>query len=80
MEGTWLRKQFKEWEAEESKATQLRRESADQDYIKRTPAYVRQALEFYIETGDLLRAARKYTLSYPELNSYRIKANIPRVV
>jgi len=29
-------------------------------------------LELYIETGDLIRAARKYKIPYTELNNYRI--------
>ena len=75
-----LREKLKKWKEEDLKEKKLRGKYANQEYMKKTPENVRKALEFYIETGDLLRAARTYKIPYIEFNSYRIKANIPLIV
>lgn len=75
-----LSEKLKEWEEEDMKERKLRDKFADWDYMENASENVRKALELYIETGDLIRAARKYKIPYTELNNYRIKANIPLIV
>jgi hypothetical protein len=64
----------REWE-EDRELRELRR-SADWRYIESLPPRVREAIELYIETGDLWLAARLAGMSEDEFNEVRIKAGI----
>lgn len=65
---------MREWE-EDRELRELRR-SADWRYIESLPPRVREAIELYIETGDLWLAARLAGMSEDEFNEVRIKAGI----
>jgi len=71
-----LEKLVKEWEEEDRELRELRRRSADWRYIESLPPRVREAIELYIETGDLWLAAKLAGMSEDEFNEVRIKAGI----
>ncbi len=60
-------------------AREVRRRHADWDYIEAQPPRIREALKYYIETGDLYVASRIAGLTVEEFNEVRIRANIPNV-
>ncbi|MDT7888154.1 MAG: hypothetical protein RQ885_04165 [Desulfurococcales archaeon] len=60
-------------------ARRIRREMADWDYINKQPPRIREALKYYIETGDLYVASRIAGLCVEEFNDLRIRARIPNV-
>ena len=61
-------------------ARRLRRERADWEFISRQPARVREALKYYIETGDIRRACTLAGLGIEEFRELLRKARIPVVV
>ena len=65
---------------EEREARELRRRFADWDFISRQPPKVREALKYYIEKGDLRRAAKLAGLGIEEFRELLRKARIPVVV
>ena len=67
---------LKEWEEEDRELRELRRRSADWKYIESLPPRVREAVELYIETGDMWLAAKLAGLTVDEFNEIRIKAGI----
>jgi hypothetical protein len=67
---------LKEWEEEDRELRELRRRSADWKYIESLPPRVREAVELYIETGDIWLAAKLAGLTVDEFNEIRIKAGI----
>ena len=71
-----LEKLVREWEEEDRELRGLRRRSADWRYIESLPPRVREAIELYIETGDLWLAAKLAGMSEDEFNEVRIKAGI----
>ena len=73
------RELLEEWEREDREAREIRRRSADWDFIEKQPPRVRLALLMYIETGDIYKAARLAEMSISELNELRRKAGIPAV-
>ncbi len=70
---------WEEYKRELEEAKEIRKRSADWDYIRRLPPRLRIALEFYIETGDLWLASRIAGVSLEEFNEIRIKAKVPHV-
>ena len=64
-----------EWEEEDRELKELRR-SADWRYIESLPPRVREAVELYIETGDIWLAAKLAGLTVDEFNEIRIRAGI----
>ena len=58
----------------------IRREMADWDFIRSQPPRVRAALELYVETGDLYKAAKLAGMRLEEFEELRLKARIPKVV
>ena len=71
-----LEKLVREWGEEDRELRELRRRSADWRYIESLPPRVREAIELYIETGDLWLAAKLAGMSEDEFNEVRIKAGI----
>jgi len=70
---------LEEWEREDREAREIRRRSADWDFIEKQPPKARLALLVYIETGDIYKAARLAEMSISEFNELRRKAGIPAV-
>ena len=75
-----LAKALKELEEFEREARELRRRSADWEFIEKQPEPIRAALKLLVETGDLRLAARIAGLPVDELDEVRIKARIPIVL
>jgi hypothetical protein len=70
----------REWEREDEEFRELRRRSADWEFIERQPPHVRAALLYFIERGDRYVAARIAGLTVDEFDELRRRANIPVVV
>jgi len=75
-----LAKALKELEEFEREARELRRRSADWEFIEKQPEPIRAALKLLVETGDLRLAARIAGLPVDELDEIRIEARIPIVL
>jgi GAF domain-containing protein len=75
-----LAKALEELEEFEREARELRRRSADWEFIEKQPEPIRAALKLLVETGDLRLAARIAGLPVDELDEVRIKARIPIVL
>lgn len=69
-----------EIEEEEREAREIRRSMADWGFIEKQPSRIREALKYYIETGDIRRAAYLAGLKLEEFRELLRKANIPVVV
>ena len=65
--------------ADPEEARRIRASMADWDFIERQPPRIREALKYYIETGDLYVASRIAGMTVEEFNELRIKARIPNV-
>ena len=65
---------------EEEEARRIRRSMADWDFIEKQPPRIKEALKYYIETGDIRTAARLAGLSLEEFRELLRKARIPVVV
>jgi len=61
-------------------ARRVRRECADWGFIERQPPRVRAALKYYVETGDIRRAALFAGLDLEDFRELLRKAKIPVVV
>jgi len=70
-------KDFEEWFKE---AREIRRKSADWDFINRQPEPIRSALIVLVETGDLKLACKLADLKLGDFNEIRLKAKIPIVL
>jgi hypothetical protein len=70
----------REWEREDEEFRELRRRSADWEFIEGQPPHVRAALLYFIERGDRYVAARIAGLTVDEFDVLRRRANIPVVV
>lgn len=66
-----------EMKKREEKMREVRRRSADWEFIRKQPLRLRIALEYLVEDGDLHVASRIAGLKLEEMNELRIKANIP---
>jgi len=67
---------LKEWESIDSELRELRRSRADWNYIRSLPQKIREAVEIYIETGDLWISAKIAGMTEDEFNEIRIRAGI----
>jgi len=65
--------------ADAEEARRIRRSMADWEFINRQPARIREALKYYVETGDLYVASRIAGVTVEEFNELRIRARIPNV-
>ncbi|MCH1772145.1 MULTISPECIES: hypothetical protein [Metallosphaera] len=72
MDKEWLRRKIEQ----EREAREMRRKSADWDFIKSLPPKLRIALEYYVETGDIYNGAKLAGMAVDEFNELRIKAGI----
>jgi len=61
-------------------AREIRRRSADWDFIEKQPEPMKTALKLLVETGDLWYSAKIAGVGLDELNEMRLKAKIPLVV
>ena len=48
-----LEKLLKEWEEEDRELRELRRRRVDREYVASLPSRLREAVELYVEQGDL---------------------------
>jgi PaREP6 domain containing protein len=71
---------LKKWEELEREARELRRRFADWGFIESLPPRLREALKYYIETGDIRRAARLAGLELEDFRELLRRANVPVVV
>ncbi|WP_338602761.1 hypothetical protein [Sulfolobus tengchongensis] len=60
----------------EEEAREIRRKSANWDFINSLPPKLRIAIEYYIETGDIYNGTKLAGLAVDEFNELRIKAGI----
>ena len=60
----------------EEEAREVRRKTANWEFIKTLPPKLRIAIEYYIETGDIYNAAKLAGMGVDEFNELRIKAGI----
>ena len=67
---------MEEWGRVDEELRELRRRSADWKYIESLPQRVREAVELYIETGDLWLSAKLAGMSAEEFNEIRIRAGL----
>jgi len=70
----------KKWVELEEEARRVRREHADWDFIEKQPPKIKAALKYYIETGDIRRAAYFSGLDLEDFRELLRKAKIPVVV
>jgi len=61
-------------------AREIRRKSADWNFISRQPEPLKTALIYLIEDGDLYVASKIAGLTVDEMDKLRIKAKIPIVI
>ena len=60
----------------EEEAREVRRRTANWEFIKTLPPKLRIAIEYYIETGGIYNAAKLAGMAVDEFNELRIKAGI----
>ena len=65
---------------EEREARELRRRLADWGFINKQPPRIREALKYYVEKGDIRRAARLAGLTIEEFRELLRNAKIPVIV
>ena len=70
---------LKEWKIEDEKAREIRKKEANWNFIMKQPDRIKLALLYFIEYGDIYKAAKIANLTVDEFNEIRIKANIPRI-
>ncbi|RLE76343.1 MAG: hypothetical protein DRJ56_04285, partial [Thermoprotei archaeon] len=68
---------FEEWARE---AREIRRRSADWDFIERQPEPIRTALKVLVETGDLKLACEVAGMRLGDFNEVRLRAKVPLVL
>ncbi len=73
-------KLLKQWKEEGEEARAIRRQEADWNFIKAQSSPLREALEAFVELGDLYVASRIARMTVDEFNQLRIRAKIPVVV
>ncbi|MGC8947971.1 MAG: hypothetical protein ACP5OK_01380 [Thermoprotei archaeon] len=61
-------------------ARSVRRRMADWDFINNQPPKIREALKYYIETGDIRRASYLAGLDIDDFREMLRKAKVPVVV
>ena len=71
---------LRKWLEEEEEARRIRREMADWEYINKQPPRIREALKYYIETGDIRRASKLAGLEIEEFREILRKARVPVIV
>jgi len=67
---------LREWEEEDRELRELRRRSADWEYVRGLPPKVREAVELYIETGDLRSSQRLSGLPLDEFTEMLKRARV----
>ncbi|MFP3292637.1 MAG: hypothetical protein RXN90_09290 [Thermoproteus sp.] len=71
---------LRKWEELEEEAREVRRRSADWAFIESLPPRLREALKYYVETGDIRRAARLAGMELEDFRELLRRANVPVVV
>jgi len=70
----------RKWAELEEEARRIRRERADWEFIERQPPKIKAALKYYVETGDIRRAAHFSGLDLEDFRELLRRAGIPVVV
>jgi hypothetical protein len=70
---------IQEWEREDREFREIRRSKADWEFIKAQPPHIRAALIYFIERGDIYRAARIAGMTIGEFDEHRYRARIPNI-
>jgi len=68
------------WIEAEREAREIRKRHADWKFIESLPPRLRAALLYYIETGDIRRAAFFAGLDLEDFRELMRRANVPLVV
>ena len=71
---------MEKWAEALEEARELRRRHADWSFIESQPPRIREALKYYIETGDIRRAAALAGMDLEDFCDLLRKANVPVVV
>ncbi len=71
---------MKKWAELEREAREIRRRYADWEFIEKQPPRLRAALKYYVETGDIRRAAKLAGLKLEDFRELLRRANVPVVV
>ncbi len=75
-----LEERLRKWLELEREAREVRRRTADWDFIRRQPPRLRAALVYYIETGDIRTSAKLSGLELEDFRELLRRANVPVVV
>ncbi|MFQ6062671.1 MAG: hypothetical protein ACE5J9_05795 [Methanosarcinales archaeon] len=68
---------LKKWEEEDKEYRKIRIENADWNFIEKQEPRIKNALKYYVKTGNIRFSARLAGVSLEKMNELRIKANIP---
>jgi hypothetical protein len=71
---------IKKWLEEAENARRIRREMADWNFINSQPPRLREALKYYVETGDIRRACIFAGMDLEDFRDLLRKAKIPVIV
>ncbi|MGC9021318.1 MAG: hypothetical protein ACP5KE_08950 [Candidatus Methanodesulfokora sp.] len=66
--------------ASEEEAREIRRKNADWNFIEAQKPRIREALKYYVEKGDIRRAAKLAGLGIEEFRELLRRARVPVVV
>ena len=66
-------------ESKEREAYELRKKYANWDFINSQPPRIRDALKYYIRTGDIRETCMIFRLNIDEFRQIMRKANVPVV-
>ncbi len=75
-----MSKKIQKWIELEEEAKRIRRVMADWNFIEKQPPRIREALKYYIETGDIRRASILAGINVEEFRELLRKAKIPVIV
>ena len=75
-----MSKKIQKWIELEEEAKRIRRIMADWNFIENQPPRVREALKYYVETGDIRRASLLAGMNVEEFRELLRKARIPVIV
>jgi hypothetical protein len=75
-----LEEKLEKWRRLEEEAREIRRRSANWEFIESLPKKLKASLIYYIETGDIRTSAKLAGLDIEDFRMLLRRANIPVVV